>query len=269
MKREPVFSYQGWYPDSREAALIHLAQVMEKDASPKRALAAISPHAGWAFSGGVAGKVYSRIEIPERVVVLCPMHRAVGHPISIWDEGIWETPLGPMEVDEDFCRALMKKDTRVQVDFEAHRVEHAIEIQLPFIQHRNPQAKIVPLRLGHLDYESCLSLAESLAKTMEQVDGETLVVASSDMSHESSLDVLERNDALAIEKMMEMDAAGLHQVVSENDISMCGVIPVTVALETARLRGAASIEKVEYTNSAAISGRHDYIVGYFGAIVLP
>jgi len=266
-RREAVYSKQGWYPDTREAALKILEEKVPRASDGLKALAAIVPHAGWMYSAGVAGKVYGRIEIPGRVIVLCPMHRAMGAPVSLWDRGIWETPLGDAVVDEEFAACLMKNDRSVKIDYSAHALEHAIEIQLPFIVYRNPLAKIVPLRLGHLSFDECMTLAQSLAATMKEFDGPTLIVASTDMSHEDNIETLRHNDPLAMARIEALDPAGLYNTVQDNDISMCGFIPVTVALEAARLSGAGRVEKIDYANSADISGNYNYIVGYFGAVV--
>jgi len=195
------------------------------------------------------------------------MHRAVGAPISLWDRGVWETPLGDAVVDEEFSQALLKNDRTVKIDYSAHYLEHAIEIQLPFIVYRNPLAKIVPLRLGHLSFEECMSLAQALSETMKEFDGPTLIVASSDMSHEDDIETLRRNDPLAMARIEALDPAGLYNAVQKNNITMCGVVPVTVALEAARLAGASRVDKIDYANSADISGNYNYIVGYFGAVV--
>lgn len=262
MRREAIFGKQGWYPDQAGSANEQLELCLKADEAPSPALAVISPHAGWAFSGATAGRLYAGLEVPGRVLVLCPMHRATGERVALWPSGEWETPIGDMAVDEEFGEQLKNNCSLVQDDFEGHLLEHAIEIQLPFIKARNAESCIVPIRLGHLSDKECLLFAQGLQKTIEAADGPTLIVASSDMSHESDYERVKKNDALAKEKILAMDAQGLLDTVEQHSITMCGYLPATVAIMTARLLGATSAVEVAYTTSADVSGRFDYVVGY-------
>ncbi len=228
----------------------------------------MAPHAGWAYSGPTAAKVYASVRIPDRVVVLCPAHHYGGPSIALYPEGSWETPLGDIPVDDAFGRALTERFSDIRPAAQAHSEEHAIEIQLPFLQFRNPNVSIVPIRLHSLGQKERHRLAQTLADVSENAEGETLIVASSDMSHESEYAILQRHDPMAIEKIKAMDADGLHNVCREHSITMCGVLPVAVMIETCLLRGAKSVREIQYTTSADVSGRYDgYSVGYFGAVL--
>ena len=265
MIRQPVFAHQGWYPADRALAEKQLDKYLQSEKEPSPALAVISPHAGWVFSGPTAGRLFAEVEIPDRVVLLCPTHRGFGPKVAVWAEGLWLTPLGDAEVDADFAGSLLSNCLICKEDYDSHRDEHAIEIQLPFILARNPKARIVPLQLGRLDYADIETLAASLVKTVQDSQGGTLMVASSDMSHESDYNLVKKNDQLARERVMDLDARGLVDTVEANRITMCGYIPAAIVIEAARRLGAAKAVEVAYTTSADVSGRHDYVVGYLAA----
>jgi len=262
MKRQAIFAEQGWYPQKSELARRQVEMCLDWEKQESETVAAMVPHAGWAYSGTTAGKLYAEIIIPDRVVVLCPMHRAGGENVALWDEGVWETPVGDVEVDEEFARALLKNSDLCKSDPESHRLEHAIEIQLPFLKVKNENVKIVPIRLGRLSYEQCKTLAGDIARQIETLGGKTLVLASSDMSHESEVELVKHNDEMAKEKIMQMDGDGLIDTVVRHSITMCGYIPACVAIEASKLIGASKAREVAQTNSGEISGRYDYVVGY-------
>lgn len=265
MIREPVFAYQGWYPERREIAEHELSFYLKSEKEPTPALAVVSPHAGWTFSGPTAGRLYAQIVVPDRVAVLCPMHRAGGERVAVWPKGTWRTPLGDMQIDEDFASAFIERSDLARVDYDGHKTEHAIEIQLPFLQTRNPSSRLIPIRLGYLDYEAVRKLGHDLAETIKESEGETLIVASSDMSHESDPELVELNDRIAREKVIGLDALGLMDEVEARKITMCGYLAAAVAIEAALVLGATKAEEVAYTTSAEVSGRTDYVVGYLAA----
>ncbi len=268
MRREAVFAKQGWYPYDADEAREALADFLKKPESDSNiatdAVAVVSPHAGWAYSGGVAGELFAGLNVPDRVIVLCPMHRSGGERIAVWPEGSWETPLGDMPVDEEFTREIIREFPAAAEDYEGHMSEHAVEIQLPFIKARNKDAKIIPIRLGRLGYKEIIAFGQILAKLIEKDSCKTLIVASSDMSHEGNLEIVAQNDEAATEQLLAMDLLGFLDVVEEKRISMCGYIPAAVAMSAAAELGAVKALKVAYTNSAEISGRTDYVVGYLG-----
>ncbi|RJO74315.1 MAG: AmmeMemoRadiSam system protein B [Myxococcales bacterium] len=265
MIRDPIFAMQGWYPYDRAAAEHELSLYLKSDRTPTPAVAVIAPHAGWAYSGRTAGKVYADVVVPERVAAFCPMHRAGGPPVAVWTSGAWRTPLGDMAVDEEFTAALLKRTPLAREDFPSHLSEHAIEIHLPFIQARNAKARLAPIRLGRLRYEDCRELGQAVAETIRRAKGDTLLLASTDMSHEGDMRIVEENDRLARERVLALDAMGLMDVVEARDITMCGFIAVAVVIEAALALGATKATGLAYATSAEISGRTDYIVGYFGA----
>jgi hypothetical protein len=234
--------------------------------TPVRALACIVPHAGYTYSGHVAGAVFARIEIPETCIVLCPNHTGMGRAFAIMGEGEWETPLGRVPVDTDLATALKRACPLLTEDSAAHRAEHAIEVELPFLQMRQPKLRFVPIALGTRDLVSLEQLGLAIAEVVAEWNQPILIVASSDMNHYESEAVTRVKDGKALERILVLDAAGLHEVVTQQEVSMCGFGPAIVAITAAKKLGARSAELVKYATSGDISGDRDLVVGYAGVL---
>jgi len=233
------------------------------------AIGCVVPHAGYVYSGSVAGAVYSRMKIPPRCVILCPNHTGKGCPLSIMANTSWQTPLGEVAPDSATATRLIERFPRLQEDSAAHRGEHAIEVQLPFLQTLQPQflqtqLEIVPIAIGTRDFDVLRGLGEALAEVVGS--GETLIIASSDMNHYEPDAITRVKDRQAIECMLALDARGLWDVVMREDISMCGFGPAIVMLTAAKLLGATSATLVKYATSGEVSGDYDSVVGYAGII---
>lgn len=267
MRRLALFAQHGWYPQTEQAARALLADYLTSEETPRPARAVLVPHAGWRFSGPVAGRLYGGLLVPKRVVVLCPQHRPGGSRLALWSEGSWQTPLGDVAIDADFAAALKSRHPAICEDAEAHLDEHAIEIQLPFLLSRNPQFTLVPLRVSGLSLAACEELAQALVATIAAAGDsrDTLLVASSDLSHEASLARVLSQDAAVRERVCAFDAEGLYRLVAERDISMCGVLPAVVCWRAAALLGALAAREVAYATSYDVSGQDDYVVGYMAA----
>src|SRR5580700_5139905 len=154
--------------------------------SMTRAIGCVAPHAGYIYSGGVAGAVYSRIEIPQHCVILCPNHTGKGRPLAVMANTTWQTPLGDVPADADLGARLLRRFPELQEDSAAHRGEHAIEVQLPFLQSQQPELRIVPIVVGTRDFEVLRGLGEALADVISEGKDKVLIVASSDMNHYES-----------------------------------------------------------------------------------
>ncbi len=230
----------------------------------------MAPHAGYVYSGAIAGATYAKIAVPELAVVICPNHTGLGLRRSLWPDGEWHLPGFSLPVDRDLSDAV-RANTALDEDRMAHLREHAIEVQLPFLHAMRHDVRIVPICLGNLRWEECREIGEGLAEAIRHVEAEgkqrVLVVASSDMSHYISADEARHLDMHAIERVLELDPEGLYEVVNREDISMCGYIPVSVGLVAARALGAKRSELVRYGNSGEISGDYDQVVGYAGIVV--
>jgi len=240
------------------------------------AIGCVAPHAGYIYCGGVAGAVYSRLKIPERCVILCPNHTGKGRPLAIMANTTWQTPLGEVAADADMAARLLRRFPALEEDSAAHRAEHAIEVQLPFLQASRPELKIVPIAIGTSDFDVLRGLGETLAEVIadhHEEDQKTerqakvLIIASSDMNHYESDTITRIKDHKAIARVLAMDARGLWEVVLNEDISMCGFGPTVVMLTAAKLLGATSATLVKYATSGDVSGDYDSVVGYAGIIV--
>ncbi len=236
--------------------------------APQRAIGCIAPHARNMYSGHVAGAVFAHIEVPPLCVVMCPNHTGMGRALSIMSDGAWETPLGTVPIDAAFASALTRRFPALEEDSAAHRAEHAAEVELPFLQLRQPKLRFVPIALGTGQFEVLEQLGVALAEVIAQHDEPVLIVASSDMNHYESDVVTRGKDYRAIERILCLDARGLFDVVTQQSVSMCGFGPAVVMLTAARQLGAKSAELVRYATSGDVSGDRDRVVGYAGIAVL-
>jgi AmmeMemoRadiSam system protein B len=231
------------------------------------AIGCVAPHAGYMYSGHVAGAVYARLEIPQRCVVLCPNHTGAGHPLAIMSHASWQTPLGTVPADTELGVDLVKRFPMLQEDSAAHRSEHAVEVQLPFLQARQPELRFVPIAVGTSDFDALAGLGEALAAAIGALSDEVLIIASSDMNHYESDAITRVKDHKAIERVLALDPRGLWEVVTSQHISMCGFGPTVAMLTAAERLGANSATLVKYATSGDVSGDRDQVVGYAGIIV--
>jgi len=270
MDREPAVAGR-FYPASPAALADEVACYLAERPSgratqepPRPVLGLLAPHAGYMYSGAIAGATYARVDVPDRAIVLCPNHTGLGHPVAIWPDGGWRTPLGLVPVDAGMTADILGSGLAA-ADREAHRYEHALEVQLPFLQLRKPEISIAALCLGPLGYSECRDLGEAVAKAAK--GRETLVVASSDMSHYVPVAEARDKDHRALERLVALDPKGLFDVVRRERITMCGYVPATVMLVAALALGAREAELIRYGSSAEASGDESSVVGYAGAVV--
>lgn len=233
--------------------------------APQTPVAVVAPHAGWMYSGRIAGETYAKVRVPDRVVVLCPNHTGLGVRRAIWSAGFWRFPGQDVPVDQELAERI-RDEAGLEDDRIAHLREHAIEVHVPFLRARNPDVSIVPICLAQLSVADCRRIGEGLARAVGDLGSSVLVVASTDMSHYIPADEAKALDALALDRVEAIDPEGLYEVVTREDISMCGYIPTTVTLVAARTLGAARAELVRYGNSGETSGDFDQVVGYAGLI---
>jgi AmmeMemoRadiSam system protein B len=264
--RMPAVSGQFYDADPRRLTS-QIEQYVDVTQSKKDCIGIVSPHAGFMYSGPVAGAVYSCINIPETVLLIGPNHTGMGKRIALMSAGEWVIPSGSMTIDEDFASELSGKTGIVSVDSGAHLFEHSLEVQLPFIHYFRDDTRIVPLTLMQLDIDECREVGKVVADAIKSCKERVLIVASSDMSHYVTDEQARERDKLAIDMMLDIDPEGLYDVIKRHNISMCGFIPATVMFFVARQLGAENAELVKYSTSAEISGDYDHVVGYSGIIV--
>jgi AmmeMemoRadiSam system protein B len=230
------------------------------------AFGCLAPHAGYMYSGHIAGAVYARLQVPQRCIVLCPNHTGMGQPLSIMSAGEWETPLGRVPLDTELAIALKTRFPLLSENADAHRVEHAVEVQLPFLLARQPRLSLVPIAMGTGQFEALEGLGNAIAEVAKE-QGPVLIVASSDMNHYENDSITRRKDHNAIDQILALNPRGLFDVVAREDISMCGFGPAVAMLTAAKRLGASCVELVKYATSGDISGDRDHVVGYAGLIV--
>lgn len=238
-----------------------------REYKPVRALGCIAPHAGYIYSGHVAGAVFSRLEIPEICLLLCPNHTGQGHALAIVSEGAWETPLGQVPIDSAFASALKRRCSLLQEDRAAHRGEHAIEVELPFLQMLQPKLRVIPIALGTRHFEVLDEMGTAIGEAVTAHPEPVLIIASSDMNHYESDAVTRVKDQSALDPIFRLDPRGLYDAVMNQNISMCGFGPSVAMLTAAKKLGGISAELVKYATSGDVSGDLDFVVGYAGVIV--
>jgi AmmeMemoRadiSam system protein B len=231
-----------------------------------RAKAVVVPHAGYVYSGKTAGEVIRKVQIPEVCLLLGPNHWGVGLPFALVNEGSWETPLGSVPIERDFASGLLAACHDLAVDSQAHEREHSLEVEVPLLQYRNPEVKIVPLLIGTLDLERTRRVALSLARFLKTRSG-FLIVASTDMNHYENDEVTRKKDRYALQAIEALDAEGLQKVVAAHHITMCGYVPVYLTLLLVKALGAKRATLVDYRTSAEASGDYERVVGYAGFII--
>ena len=268
MVRQPAVAGR-FYPGKAEELTASVREFLETGKGEKiKAVGIVAPHAGYMYSGHVAGAVYSHIELPARNIVLCPNHTGLGTPLSIMTNGTWRTPLGDMEIDEEICTALMNEDPDLEEDSSAHRFEHAIEVQIPFMQQiGGASVRFVPITIGTGDFQQLDQLGRALAKVLREVAPDALIIASSDMNHYESDAITRVKDRKAIDQVLAMNPRGLYDVVRRENISMCGYGPTVSMLTAAKLLGAQKAELVKYATSGDVSLDFDHVVGYAGITI--
>ncbi len=261
MLREPSVA-GAFYPAGRAELEATLDRLVVGPGQTVAAVGAVSPHAGYMYSGRAAGGLFAAIEVPPTVVILGPNHRGVGARYGVYDEGAWRTPMGDTAVDEELAAAILKEAEFLQADTASHLYEHSIEVQVPFLMYRRADVAIVPVSIGEHDFERLERLGSAIAAACASLDREVLVLASSDMTHYESAESAERKDRMAIERMQALDEEGLWQVVRSHRISMCGVAPAVAAIVAARRMGARDGRLISYMTSAEATGDDREVVGY-------
>ena len=231
------------------------------------AIGCMAPHAGYIYSGRVAGAVFSTIEIPSRCIFLCPNHTGRGHPLAVMSEGTWRTPLGEVALDPELAKSLSNSFPALAEDSEAHRFEHAIEVELPFLQVLRPGSQIVPIAVGTTRWLLLEQLGQAIAATVQSFQFPVLIVASSDMNHYEDDDTTRVKDHKAIKQILALHAHGLYETVINESISMCGFGPAVAMLVAAKQLGATHAQLVQYATSAETSGDKEMCVGYAGVVV--
>jgi len=272
MSRAPAVA--GIFYETSEAALRKQVEqclaANERAREKERFIGAVVPHAGLMYSGHVAAALYDRLDLPKRLILLGPNHTGLGAAAAIDRDGSWRTPLGSVPVDADLAAELMAASPRLEKDARAHAREHALEVQLPFLQILDPKVEIVPISLRVPSYDLALEIGEAIATVVSRHagEGEAIgIIASSDMNHYENQTITLEKDQRAIDRILALEPRPLWDTVLREDISMCGFIPATTMLIAANKLGASRATLVKHATSGDINGDYSAVVGYAGMIV--
>jgi MEMO1 family protein len=261
MVRQPAVAGQ-FYPEDGKKLRMELDKYVVFADRTEKALGIIAPHAGYIYSGSVAGQVYGQVTVPSCVIILGPNHHGLGAQAALYPEGEWLTPLGTARINTPLAELVRKHASIVQEDTTAHHYEHSLEVQLPFLQYVRPDVSIVPICLGFGDYSSCVALGSGIAGAIGEYCNEVLIVASSDMTHYEPAAVARRKDNDALREILALNPEGLLKVCRDKGITMCGVIPATVMLLAALQMGASQAKLVSYATSGDVTGENQQVVAY-------
>lgn len=272
MQRQSVVAGQ-FYSDNPAELRRHVESFLAGGAvassglESREVMGLMAPHAGYIYSGAIAGETFAAAEVPDSVILLGPNHRGIGHPRALYSQGSWITPLGAVAIDENLAQLILAADPAIDTDISAHQYEHSLEVILPFLQLCNPQVKIVPLSLSTLPFSDLEQMAQHLSGVIKNYPKKVLIVASSDMTHYEAANVARKKDMYALEALLQLDAKQLYQRVQSQQISMCGVTAVVLMLLTLSACGAQHTELIRYGNSGEVSGDMNEVVGYAGAVI--
>jgi MEMO1 family protein len=247
-------------------ALIHKYRGTGPAQLPTAVRACLLPHAGYVFSGHVAGAVLARIALPGKIIILGVRHYPRGEPAAILSSGAWRTPLGDARIDEHLAEALKKACPLLCEDSVAHSTEHSLEVQLPFLQVLAPNFTFVPVALGTVRFEHLVDVGEGLAHVLHASKEDVLLLTTSDLNHYEDDATTRSKDRKAIEHLLALDPRGLYETCRREEISMCGLGPAVAMLTALNALGVKKSELVKYATSADVSADRKAVVGYAGMI---
>lgn len=265
MTRSPsVAGY--FYPGSAAELNKMLAKFIDKKAPKVEAAGLLVPHAGYQYSGAVTGAAVSRINFKDTFVIIGPTHSGMGEPFSVMPEGKWETPLGTVDIDSELAWKILDLSQYAREDYLAHREEHAVEVQIPFLQYINPKIRIVPMILTEASLSVLHEIGHAVAGAIRELSREAVILASGDMSHYEPAEQAREKDMKAVEAMLALDEEELTRRFNRLHITMCAHAPLTALMTAVKELGATEAELVKYRNSGDVTGDYSQVVGYAGVI---
>jgi MEMO1 family protein len=265
--RKPAVAGQ-FYAPLGPALKQQIESLIDKNARKSDAIACMLPHAGYMYSGKVAALTVSQINIKDTVILLGPNHTGLGAAFSIMTEGAWETPLGEVEINSDLAKRILRNSKHLEGDAQAHMREHSLEVELPILQYFKPDLKIVPMIFLSDDTEALKEIGKDIAAALgEPAYKNSMLVASSDMTHYEPQKDAERKDKEAIGAILELNEDKLKDKINELNISMCGKAPVVVMLKAAKILGAKGARLIKYETSGDVTNDRRSVVGYAGIVI--
>lgn len=268
MDRDPIVAGK-FYPGTPEAWKREVVEYLSPhgESSAQEALLAMLPHAGYIFSGRIVGKTLSRTKLADTILLLGPNHTGQGSRLSVWPDGKWNLPGTYLQVESALAREILGTDKYFQSDYSGHMFEHSLEVILPFLWMINNNIKIVPICVAEPELSTLLRAGENLASILQSWSNPVSIIVSSDMSHFMTSDQAKAKDDLAIQAIKNLNPEALYSTVRQNNISMCGVFPMTLGLQIARELKASRAELVDYANSGDVTGDYNQVVAYAGMLI--
>lgn len=225
------------------------------------------PHAGFVYSGGVAGQTLAQAHLTDTVLLLGPNHTGMGAPLSVWPDGKWLLPGAEINVDAELAAALLAAEPALTSDRLAHLREHSLEVILPFLWAKNPQIRIVPIAVGDPRPQILGGVAAKIAEVLKTRGQAVSIIVSSDMNHFATDDATRIIDQRALAPILALDPMGFYGTVRGENITMCGVLPMTLGMHLANILGAKKADVIAYGTSAETTGDPSRVVGYAGVII--
>lgn len=266
--RQPAVAGQFYTTDAAplmEEVRGYLAQAQPKNAA--HTILAMAPHAGYYYSGIIAGVTLGQANLAKTVLLLGPNHTGLGKPFAVWPDGRWLFPGGSLAVDEELASFLCEKEPLLEPDTLAHQREHSLEVMVPFLAALDPGTSIVPICVSHPTLDTLLGVGKAIGRALRGFERPVSMLVSSDMSHFVPHEVAKNQDTQALEPALRLDPVRFYETVRGEGISMCGVLPMTVGIAAALELGAQESEITGYATSGQINGEMRRVVGYAGMLV--
>ena len=266
--RNPVVAGQ-FYPGRKEELAKTVNDLLPDRIKKKDVIGVVSPHAGYEYSGEVAAETLSAIMSKSTYIIIGPNHTGLGLPFSISRADSWRTPLGEVNIDRVMREAILGRSSLIKADDAAHEAEHSIEVQLPFLQVLAANFQFVPIIVAAEDFDLYKTAGTDIAGAIRGLGRErdTVIIASSDMTHYEPDATARKKDKSAIDAILRLDEESLKDAVVGLDISMCGYGPVCVMLSAAKELKAKQAKLIKYRTSGDVSGDYSSVVGYAGIII--
>jgi AmmeMemoRadiSam system protein B len=242
---------------------------LPKSKNKSNIISVICPHAGYMYSGPAAAHSFLALgeqSIPETVVIIGPNHTGWGTPVSVMNEGQWETPLGKVPIDTELANLIIDSFNLAKSDETAFIREHSLEVQLPFLQYIYPKFKLVPICMGYQDLQTSTELGRTLYNISK--GKEIIVIASSDLTHQESKDSANKKDKHVLDSIIDLDEIKLQESVKRYKITTCGYGPISATLVYSKLKNAKKADVLTYYTSGDILGDNRAVVGYTAVKIL-
>lgn len=284
MIRKPVVAGQ-FYTASPSLLQKEISGLVSQKKEKIDAIGVVSPHAGYVYSGGVAGEVLSSIEPKSSYIILGPNHTGYGKRFGLDSERTWKTPLGEVKPDNELADVILKNSKYIEKDRLCHDYEHSIEVQLPFLQllsknftpleiktkYGSKKSRtgftFVPIVISAADRQIYKSIGHELAEAIKKLKKDITIIASSDMTHYEPHESAKKKDMLAIEKILSLDTNGFLDIIEKHNISMCGFAPAAIMMQASIELGAGKAKLIRYNTSGDTSGDYSQVVGYAGVAI--